>query len=260
VRFIFLHLIPGILASRKGNGNLNSTRCNFIDESAVGLRLFLSIVVPSSSECLKGWRTHWTSVGLSELKPRTPWRFGGSRFLHKVRPFAHFSPYPKGLIPRSLLISPFAFNSHEGLMLHYEEALTRFLPMPSSVLQQRGNGRPSRSSGSPRRSGSVTRGPQSSRTPVSGSPTLNGDLNGSDENGQTPHAYYNTSAHFIWVGDRTRQLDGAHIEYFRGIRNPIGVKVGPSMKSDELIRLLDSKDPPYFLYFNVFVIDSSAFA
>jgi 3-deoxy-7-phosphoheptulonate synthase len=51
--------------------------------------------------------------------------------------------------------------------------------------------------------------------------------------------WYNTSAHFIWVGDRTRQLDGAHIEYFRGIRNPIGVKVGPSMKPDELVQLLD---------------------
>ncbi len=54
-------------------------------------------------------------------------------------------------------------------------------------------------------------------------------------------AHYNTSAHFLWIGDRTRQLDGAHVEYFRGIRNPIGVKVGPSMKDEELVRLLDSK-------------------
>lgn len=53
--------------------------------------------------------------------------------------------------------------------------------------------------------------------------------------------HYNTSAHFIWIGDRTRQLDGAHVEYFRGIRNPIGIKVGPSMKADEIVRLLDSK-------------------
>ena len=43
--------------------------------------------------------------------------------------------------------------------------------------------------------------------------------------------HYNTSAHFLWIGDRTRQLDGAHVEYFRGIRNPIGIKVGPSMKA-----------------------------
>jgi len=57
----------------------------------------------------------------------------------------------------------------------------------------------------------------------------------------TPGKYYNTSAHFLWVGDRTRQLDGAHIEYFRGIRNPIGIKVGPSMLGDELVTLLDSQ-------------------
>lgn len=53
-----------------------------------------------------------------------------------------------------------------------------------------------------------------------------------------PTAHYNTSAHFLWIGDRTRQLDGAHVEYFRGIRNPIGIKVGPSMLGEELVRLL----------------------
>ncbi len=56
-----------------------------------------------------------------------------------------------------------------------------------------------------------------------------------------PKKYYNTSAHFLWVGDRTRQLDGAHIEYFRGIRNPIGIKVGPSMAADELVTLLNGQ-------------------
>lgn len=60
-------------------------------------------------------------------------------------------------------------------------------------------------------------------------------------------AYYNTSAHFIWIGDRTRQIDGGHVEYFRGIRNPIGIKVGPSMQSDELVRLLDSNCMFYLL-------------
>ena len=54
-------------------------------------------------------------------------------------------------------------------------------------------------------------------------------------------AHYNTSTHFLWVGDRTRQLDGGHIEYFRGIRNPIGVKVGPSMQTEELVKLLESE-------------------
>lgn len=58
--------------------------------------------------------------------------------------------------------------------------------------------------------------------------------------GARPTAFYNTSAHFLWIGDRTRQLTGAHVEYFRGIRNPIGIKVGPSMESEELVRLLDS--------------------
>jgi 3-deoxy-7-phosphoheptulonate synthase len=57
------------------------------------------------------------------------------------------------------------------------------------------------------------------------------------------HAHYNTSAHFLWIGDRTRQLDGAHVEYFRGIRNPIGIKVGPSMKEEELVQLLDIVNP-----------------
>jgi 3-deoxy-7-phosphoheptulonate synthase len=62
----------------------------------------------------------------------------------------------------------------------------------------------------------------------------------SREFGPAPERYYNISAHFLWVGDRTRQLDGAHVEYFRGIRNPIGIKVGPSMAADELLSLLDS--------------------
>ena len=53
-------------------------------------------------------------------------------------------------------------------------------------------------------------------------------------------AYYNTAAHFLWIGDRTRSLTGAHVEYFRGIRNPIGIKVGPSMQDEELVELLDS--------------------
>ncbi|HJW73402.1 MAG TPA: 3-deoxy-7-phosphoheptulonate synthase class II [Geothrix sp.] len=57
------------------------------------------------------------------------------------------------------------------------------------------------------------------------------------------HAYYNLAAHTVWVGERTRQLDGAHIEYLRGIRNPIGVKVGPSATPAHLAALLDRLDP-----------------
>ncbi len=54
---------------------------------------------------------------------------------------------------------------------------------------------------------------------------------------------YDCSAHMVWIGERTRQLDHAHIEFFRGIHNPIGVKVGPTMEEDELIRLIDALNP-----------------
>ena len=66
-------------------------------------------------------------------------------------------------------------------------------------------------------------------------------LNAPAAKGSSPRkGFYNTSAHFLWIGDRTRQIDHAHVEYFRGIRNPIGIKVGPTLGTDELIRLLDS--------------------
>ncbi len=55
--------------------------------------------------------------------------------------------------------------------------------------------------------------------------------------------WYDTSAHMVWIGERTRQLDGAHVEYFRGIRNPIGCKVGPTMEPDEVLRLIDVLNP-----------------
>ncbi|MFO5896415.1 3-deoxy-7-phosphoheptulonate synthase, partial [Pseudomonas aeruginosa] len=55
--------------------------------------------------------------------------------------------------------------------------------------------------------------------------------------------WYDCSAHMLWIGDRTRQIDGAHVEMLRGVGNPIGVKVGPSMDSEELIRLIDILNP-----------------
>lgn len=55
--------------------------------------------------------------------------------------------------------------------------------------------------------------------------------------------WYATSGHSLWVGDRTRQLDEAHIDYLRGIKNPIGVKCGPSITPDELLRMIDSLSP-----------------
>lgn len=54
---------------------------------------------------------------------------------------------------------------------------------------------------------------------------------------------YNTSAHFVWIGERTRDLDGAHVDYFSRLRNPIGVKLGPSTTPDTLRRLVDRLDP-----------------
>ncbi|MCJ1401701.1 Aromatic/aminoadipate aminotransferase 1 [Xylographa trunciseda] len=96
------------------------------------------------------------------------------------------------------------YTSHEGLLLEYEQSLTRRLKHPAA------------------RSALVN----------------NNDGYESDGKG-----WYNTSAHFLWIGDRTRQLDGAHVEYFRGLENPIGIKVGPSMKGDELVQLLDIVNP-----------------
>jgi 3-deoxy-7-phosphoheptulonate synthase len=90
------------------------------------------------------------------------------------------------------------FVSHEGLLLEYEQSLTRYLHL--GVHAEFGVDRSAK-------------------------------------------GWYNTSAHFLWIGDRTRQLDGAHVEYFRGLENPIGIKVGPSMKGDELVQLLDIVDP-----------------
>jgi 3-deoxy-7-phosphoheptulonate synthase len=79
------------------------------------------------------------------------------------------------------------FSSHEGLLLPYEEALTR-------------------------------RDPEDGR-------------------------YYALSAHSLWIGERTRQLDGGHVAFAAGIANPIGVKVGPTMEPDELLFLIDALDP-----------------
>jgi 3-deoxy-7-phosphoheptulonate synthase len=79
------------------------------------------------------------------------------------------------------------YTSHEGLMLSYEEAMTRI-------------------------------------------DSTSGD-------------WYDTSAHMLWIGDRTRQPDGAHVEFMRGIKNPIGLKCGPSMGEDDLLRLVTLLNP-----------------
>lgn len=112
------------------------------------------------------------------------------------------------------------YTSHEGLLLEYEEALTRCVPEPSAAALRHPGARAA-SKNDP----SLSR----PRTPVSDA----------DSSGK----YYNLSSHFIWIGDRTRQLDGAHVEYFRGIENPIGIKVGPTMAPEELVAMLDVVNP-----------------
>ena len=79
------------------------------------------------------------------------------------------------------------FTSHEGLLLNFEEAMTRV-------------------------------------------DSTSGD-------------WYDTSAHLLWIGERTRDLDGAHVEFFKGVKNPIGVKCGPTLEADELNRLAEALNP-----------------
>ncbi|KAJ1915531.1 hypothetical protein H4219_004269 [Mycoemilia scoparia] len=109
------------------------------------------------------------------------------------------------------------FISHEGLLLEYEQALTRKALNPAARALL---GKPA----------TIFDGVES---PPFKPKDFVGHL----------RSWYNLSTHFLWIGDRTRQIDGAHVEYFRGIRNPIGVKVGPSMAPEELPRLLDILDP-----------------
>ncbi len=55
--------------------------------------------------------------------------------------------------------------------------------------------------------------------------------------------WYDCSAHFLWIGERTRQLDGAHVEFCRGVGNPLGLKVGGTMTADDLLRLIEVLNP-----------------
>ena len=92
-----------------------------------------------------------------------------------------------GGVREELLGSVDFFTSHEGLLLGFEESMTRFVP--------------------------------------------------------EKNRYYNLGAHMLWIGDRTRDLDGAHIEYFRGIANPIGVKWGPTADVATMIQLIKRLNP-----------------
>src|SRR3954454_23775917 len=54
---------------------------------------------------------------------------------------------------------------------------------------------------------------------------------------------YDVSGHFVWIGERTRQLDGAHVDLLSRVRNPIGVKLGPGTSPDDVLELIDKLDP-----------------
>jgi 3-deoxy-7-phosphoheptulonate synthase len=59
----------------------------------------------------------------------------------------------------------------------------------------------------------------------------------------TTDEWYGCSAHFLWIGDRTRQAEGGHVEFLRGVKNPIGMKCGPTLEPDDLVRILDTLNP-----------------
>ena len=124
------------------------------------------------------------------------------------------------------------YTSHEGLLLEYEQSLTRHLPNPPSydaIVSSSSLNPTSIENNNPNGTSAPVPTPYTESSP----PTT-----------KTPQkSWYNTSAHFLWIGDRTRQLDGAHVEFFRGIENPIGIKVGPSMAADGLITLLNIVNP-----------------
>lgn len=107
------------------------------------------------------------------------------------------------------------FTSHEGLVLEYEQPLTR----PFSLSSIHGGRKSAAANGTP------ATGEQQQQPPP------------------PENQYFDTSAHFLWIGDRTRQIDGGHVEFFRGIANPIGVKVGPSTPAGDLLVLLRALNP-----------------
>jgi 3-deoxy-7-phosphoheptulonate synthase len=120
------------------------------------------------------------------------------------------------------------YTSHEGLLLDYEEPLTRPFKHPKNALA------PSIDLPSPVLGSKTNLSPRNRKTSL---PTR------LPRPAPPNTGHYDTSAHFLWIGDRTRQLTHAHVEFFRGLSNPIGVKVGPTMSASELAPLLDILNP-----------------
>lgn len=128
------------------------------------------------------------------------------------------------------------FTSHEGLSLEFEETQTRHLPRPETADERSARLNKGHSI-NPQRSPSRPRGRAAQQNLSASISSLTGGLPAAPP----PCAYYNTGSHYLWIGDRTRQVEGGHVEYFRGLENPVGVKVGPTMPKGELTRLLASE-------------------
>ena len=128
----------------------------------------------------------------------------------------------RGVVWRLLISTPgksttdaIAYISHEALLLEYEEALTR-----AYTENGPSRGRPASSQApTPPMSRSVSSIRDEGAYPHS--PVRPGRSGEAPTSGPEGVKHYNVSSHFIWIGDRTRQLDGAHVEYFRGIANPM---------------------------------------
>uniref|UniRef100_A0A7S4DPS6 Phospho-2-dehydro-3-deoxyheptonate aldolase n=1 Tax=Lotharella globosa TaxID=91324 RepID=A0A7S4DPS6_9EUKA len=129
------------------------------------------------------------------------------------------------------------FTSHEGLVLDYEEALTRIDSAVSEQREKKKQDQEKQGEFKAKKEGDKAKNDNLKEDKTTSNKT---ETVGEEDDAQ---AYYNSGAHFLWIGNRTRQLDGAHVEYFRGIINPIGIKVGPSMPPVELVELIKKLDP-----------------
>jgi 3-deoxy-7-phosphoheptulonate synthase len=117
------------------------------------------------------------------------------------------------------------FVSHEGLHLPYEEAMTCPLPGAQPVIATKATASSASTSASSAPSAAGGEPEPTSprlRAHTSAAVASLGAAGGAALSSLPPLAHFNSGAHFIWIGDRTRALDGAHVEYFRGIINPIG--------------------------------------
>lgn len=156
------------------------------------------------------------SSGIADLRRPLDWDLGHvqdpelrakySEVVHALTTSLRFMNTIRAVGNSSSLDTVDLFTSHEGLVLEYEQPLTR--PFSAAAIH----------------------GASSKKRPY-------------EHEHDDDVEYYDTSAHFLWIGDRTRQIDGAHVEFFRGVANPIGVKVGPTTPTADLLALLRTLNP-----------------